>query len=173
MFRSSRYTPWVVVLSIVVPAGIAALYFSETLQGYDTGFLPSIYANINAATALVLVAGFLAIRRKNITLHRNLMFLAILLSATFLVMYVIYHATNESTAYPGEGWRRSVYLFVLLSHILLSVALVPLVLITFVRALSRRFDKHRRIARVTLPIWLYVAISGVVVYLMISPYYPG
>ena len=172
MSLPSRLTPWIAVLSIVVPAAIASLYFSESLQGYDTRFLPPIYAGINAFTALVLIGGFLAIRRKRIVLHHRLMVTAIVLSAIFLVMYVIYHATNESTTYGGEGWMRNVYFIVLISHILLSIIVVPLVLISFVHALSRRYDKHRRIARITLPIWLYVALSGVAVYLMISPYYP-
>ena len=96
---------------------------------------------------------------------------AIGLSVTFLVMYVAYHMTSDSTPYGGQGFIRYVYFFILISHILLSIVIIPLVLISYVRALSQRFDKHRRIARITYPIWLYVAVTGVVVYLMISPYY--
>lgn len=166
-----KFTPWVVVLSILVPGLVAVLYFGNTLKGYDTGFLPPVYATLNGITALILILGFVAIRRHKIVLHHRLMTSAIVLSALFLVLYVIYHSTNESTSFGGEGAIRGIYFFILISHILLSVAVVPLVLITFVRALSRRFDKHRRIARITFPVWLYVAISGVVVYLMISPYY--
>ncbi len=93
------------------------------------------------------------------------------LSAAFLVMYVAYHMTSDSTVYGGEGVVRYVYYFILISHILLSIIIIPLVLISFVRALAGRFDRHRKIARITYPIWLYVAVTGVVVYLMISPYY--
>ena len=96
---------------------------------------------------------------------------AIALSVTFLVMYVAYHMTSESTKFGGDGALRLVYFFILITHILLSVAVIPLVLITYVRALADRFDRHKKIAKITFPIWLYVAVTGVVVYLMISPYY--
>jgi len=92
-------------------------------------------------------------------------------SIAFLFMYIAYHATTASTPYGGEGVLRYIYLFILITHILLSIVVIPLVLISFVRALSERFDKHRKIARIAYPIWLYVAVSGVLVYLMISPYY--
>lgn len=97
---------------------------------------------------------------------------AILVSVLFLLSYVAYHLTTSSTPYGGEGWDRKIYFFILITHIVLSAAIVPMVLITYVRALSEKFDKHKKIARITLPIWLYVTITGVVVYLMISPYYP-
>ena len=96
---------------------------------------------------------------------------AIALSIVFLLMYLAYHMTSDSTPYGGEGAMRTVYFFILITHILLSIAVIPLVLITYVRALAERFDKHKRIAKITFPIWLYVAITGVVVYVMISPYY--
>jgi putative membrane protein len=96
---------------------------------------------------------------------------AITLSVAFLVMYVAYHMTSDSTKFGGEGMIRNVYFFILISHILLSIAVIPLVLITYVRALAERFDRHKKIAKITFPIWLYVAVTGVVVYLMISPYY--
>lgn len=93
------------------------------------------------------------------------------LSVAFLAMYVAYHMTSESTKFGGEGAVKYIYLFILLSHILLSIAIIPLVLVTYVKALAQRFDKHKRIAKITFPIWLYVAVTGVIVYLMISPYY--
>ena len=96
---------------------------------------------------------------------------AIGLSVVFLIMYVAYHMTADSTKFGGEGFVRYVYFFLLISHILLSIAVIPLVLITYVRALAERFDRHKKIARITFPIWLYVAVTGVIVYLMISPYY--
>ena len=104
-------------------------------------------------------------------LHERLMTTAIALSVAFLVMYVAYHMTTDSTKFGGEGSIKMVYFFILISHIILSIAVIPLVLITYVRALAERFDRHKKIAKITFPIWLYVAVTGVVVYLMISPYY--
>ena len=95
----------------------------------------------------------------------------IALSTVFLVMYVAYHMTSDSTTYGGQGFVRYVYFFILITHILLSIVVIPLVLFTFVRALSQNFDRHKKLARVTFPVWLYVAVTGVIVYLMISPYY--
>lgn len=96
---------------------------------------------------------------------------AITLSVLFLVMYVAYHMTSESTVYGGEGAIRYVYYFILITHILLSIIVIPFVLITYVRAISSDFIRHKKIARITFPLWLYVAVTGVIVYLMISPYY--
>ena len=96
---------------------------------------------------------------------------AVALSVVFLVMYVAYHMTTDSTKFGGEGVIKSVYFFILISHILLSIAVIPLVMITYVRALAEKFDRHKKIAKITFPIWLYVAVTGVIVYLMISPYY--
>ena len=100
-----------------------------------------------------------------------LMKTSIFLSLVFLVMYILYHMTTDPTPYGGEGFIRYLYFFILITHITLSVFIVPMVLITYVRAISKMFDKHKKIARITFPIWLYIAVSGVVVYLMISPYY--
>jgi putative membrane protein len=115
----------------------------------------------------------MAIKNKKIALHRRLMTIAIALSVVFLISYILFHAATEPTKFGGEGAVRSIYYFALLTHIVLSAAVVPLVLISYVRALSERFDKHRKIARITLPIWLYVAFTGVLVYLLIAPYYPA
>lgn len=164
------YKKWIIALSVVIPLAVAAL-FTVKVDGYDFSFLPPIYASINALTACLLLVALFAILQKNIVLHKRLMTTCLGLSALFLVMYVIYHITSDTTRYGGEGWMKGVYLFILASHILLSIAVVPLVLITYSRTLTRRFDKHRKIARFTWPIWFYVAVSGVVVYLMISPYY--
>ncbi len=113
----------------------------------------------------------MAIKNQKRALHENLMKICIGLSALFLVMYVIYHMTSDSTTYGGEGWLRNVYFFILITHIVLSVIVVPFVLFTFSRALSGNFERHKALAKFTFPIWLYVAITGVIVYLMISPYY--
>ena len=165
-----KYKPWIVVLSIVIPLAVALL-FSVKIEGYNTSFLPPIYATLNGMTAILLVTAVWAIRNKKQALHQKLMTTAIVFSALFLVLYVIYHATSDSTPYGGQGAIRGIYFVLLISHILLSIGIIPLVLITYVRALSRRFDRHKKIARITFPLWLYVAVSGVLVYIMISPYY--
>lgn len=162
--------PWVIALSILIPLGIIGL-FSVRIEGYDTGFLPPIYATINAITAVILIGAFIAIRNKKIGLHRRLMTTAIVLSALFLVLYMIYHATSESTPFGGEGTIKYVYFGVLISHILLSVVVIPFVLFTYIRAWAGRYDLHKKLARITFPLWLYVALSGVLVYILISPYY--
>ncbi len=165
-----KFKPWVIALSIIIPVAVAAV-FTIKIDGYDTSFLPPIYATTNALTAVFLILGLIAIKKKKKALHQRLMTSAIAMSVLFLALYVVYHATSESTPYGGEGAMRTVYFILLISHILLSIGIIPLVLITYVRALAQRFDKHRKLARITFPIWLYVAVSGVLVYIMISPYY--
>lgn len=166
----SKYKGWIIAVSVVIPIAVALL-FTVSIDGYDTSFLPPVYATMNGLTAVFLIAALIAIKNKKVDLHKKLTTSAIVFSVLFLLMYVVYHATSESTPYGGEGTVRSIYFFLLVSHILLSLVVIPLVLITYVRALSGNFERHRKIARVTFPVWLYVAITGVVVYLMISPYY--
>jgi putative membrane protein len=165
------YRGWVIGLSLFLLGAVAFLYLGPNLFQLDIhrGTLPRINAFINGSTALVLIAAWAAILRRNIELHRRLMWSAIGLSALFLVFYVVQHSSFPSA--PYEGGQRGVYLFILLTHIVLAAAIVPLVLITLTRALAMRYDRHRRIARWTLPLWLYVSITGVVVYLMVAPYY--
>lgn len=170
-----KFSKYIVLVSILIPV-VVAILFNVKLKdlGYDVEplpWLPPIYATINGITAVVLVAGVLAIKNGNKLLHQRLMTAAIALSLAFLVMYVAYHMTTDSTKFGGEGSIRMVYFFILISHIVLSIAVIPLVLITYVRALAEKFDKHKKIAKITFPIWLYVAVTGVIVYLMISPYY--
>lgn len=184
-----RFRFSIILVSIVIPVVVAVL-FSVKLKDFGIeveplSFLPPIYASTNGLTALLLILGVTAIRKGNRKVHEALMTSAIACSVMFLVMYVAYHMTADSTVFgdidgnkildatekTNTGSMRSVYLFILLSHIVLSIAIIPLVLITYVRALAMRFDRHKKIAKVTFPLWLYVAITGVVVYLMISPYY--
>jgi putative membrane protein len=169
----TKYNKLITVLSVVIPLAVAALFgVSFKKLGIDVEpftFLPPIYASINALTAVLLVVAVIAVKNGNRKLHENLMKLAIACSVAFLLMYVAYHMSSESTKYLGE--YKMVYYFILISHILLSIAIIPLVLITYVKALAQRFDKHKKIAKITFPIWLYVAVTGVIVYLMISPYY--
>lgn len=170
MNQPEPYRKLIIVISILVPV-VVAILFRVKIDGYDFSFLPPVYASINALTGILLVGAFVAIRRNNRRVHERLMKICIGLSAVFLIMYVIYHMTSESTPYGGEGFLRIVYFFILITHIILSIVVIPLVLFTFGRALSGNFERHKKLARYTFPLWLYVAISGVIVYLMISPYY--
>jgi putative membrane protein len=164
------YRKLIVALSISIPV-LVAILFRVQIPGYDFSFLPPIYATINGVTAVLLFIAVQSIKAGKQKRHEDIMKTCIGLSASFLVMYVVYHMTSEPTPYGGEGAFKYVYYVILISHILLSVAITPLVLFTFSRALSRNFERHRRLAKFTYPIWLYVAVTGVVVYLMISPYY--
>ncbi len=171
----TKYNKWIVVLSVAIPL-VVALLFGINLRkmGYDVQpltFLPPIYATINGVTAVLLLLAVNAVKNGKVKLHENLMKTAIGCSIAFLAMYVAYHMTSDSTKFGGEGIIKYVYYFILVTHIMLSIAIIPLVLITYVRALAQVFDKHKKIAKITYPIWLYVAVTGVVVYLMIAPYY--
>ena len=163
-----KYNKLIVALSIIIPVAVAAL-FGIKIDIELPIFLPPIYATINGITALVLIFAVFQIKKGNRKFHERLMKFAIILSVLFLIMYILYHMTSDSTNYQGE--YRSIYFFILLSHIILSVAVIPFVLITYVRAITNNFVKHKKIAKITFPLWLYVAVSGVVVYIMISPYY--
>jgi putative membrane protein len=168
--KQEPYKKLIIALSIIIPISVAAL-FGIKIEGYDFTFLPPIYATINGLTAVVLVAAVVAVKNGKRKLHENLIKVCMGLSALFLMMYIVYHITSESTRFGGEGWIRGVYFFILISHILLSVAVIPFVLFTYARALAGNFSRHKKLAKYTFPLWLYVAVSGVLVYLMISPYY--
>lgn len=170
-----KFSKFIVVVSILIPV-VVAILFNVKLKDLGVNveplsFLPPIYATTNGITAIVLIAAVIAIKKGNRKLHERLMTAAIALSVAFLVMYVAYHMTSDSTKFGGEGAIRTVYFLILITHIFLSIVIIPLVLITYVRALASKFDKHKKIAKITFPIWLYVAVTGVIVYLMISPYY--
>ena len=167
---SKKYNIYIVILSITIPI-VVALMFSVKLDVELPIFLPPIYAAINAITGVLLLIAVWAIKNKNRILHERLMKTAILCSIVFLVMYLAYHMTSDSTKFGGEGAIKYIYLFILLTHILLSIVVIPFVLLTYVRAITNDFEKHKRIAKITFPLWLYVAVSGVVVYVLISPYY--
>jgi putative membrane protein len=170
-----KYNTWIIILSIAIPIVVAILFKVKLKDfGFDVkplSFLPPIYATINGITALVLLLAVVSIKKGNRKLHETLMKTAISLSVLFLAMYVAYHMTSESTKYGGEGVSRLVYFIILISHISLSIIVIPLVLVSYVFAIFGKFDKHKKIVKFTFPIWLYVAFTGVIVYLMISPYY--
>ncbi|WP_396181644.1 DUF420 domain-containing protein [Flavobacterium sp.] len=185
----TKYNKLITAVSIIIPIAVAALFGVNLRKlGYDVeplNFLPPIYATINGITAVLLVVAVLAIKNGKRKLHEYLMKTAIACSLAFLLMYVAYHMTSISAVFGDTnhnsileeservaiGFERINYLFILITHISLSVIIIPLVLITYVRALSKRFDKHKKLAKITFPIWLYVAVTGVVVYVMIAPYY--
>lgn len=176
----------IIALSIIIPLAVAAL-FKVKIEGYDLHFLPSIYAGINGATAILLVVALIAVKQKKISLHEGIIKICMALSVLFLLCYIAYHMTSDPTLYGdlnanGEldqyelttisAASKIVYYFVLITHIILSVAVVPMVLFSYLYAWEGKYDKHRKWTKITWPLWFYVAASGVVVYLMISPYYP-
>ncbi len=168
--KTEPYKKLIVVLSVVIPIAVAAL-FGVKIPGYDFSFLPPIYATINGVTAVLLVVSYISIKNGNRARHELVNKICLLLSGLFLVMYVLYHITSETTTYGGVGFIRYLYFFILVTHIILSITVIPFVLFTFSRALAGNFERHKRLAKFTFPLWLYVAVTGVVVYLMISPYY--
>ncbi len=175
MTLSPRAANWLIgVLSVAVPGIVALLlYLPKGELGFSVRALPGVNAVINGTVAVLLSLGVIFIRRGQIAAHRACMLSALGLSVLFLLSYVTYHYAAEETRFGGTGWVRPVYFFILITHIVLAAAVVPLALFTVLRAWQQRFDQHRRIARITFPIWWYVSVTGVIVYLMISPYYPA
>lgn len=169
--KEKQFNRWITLISIVIPVVVALLFGLRIPNVEPLSFLPPVYAGINGLTALLLLCALWAIKNGRQRLHQRLMTSCIFLSLLFLLMYVAYHMTSDSTPFGGEGLLRTVYFFILISHILLSVAVIPLVLKTYAKAYLKDFEGHRKLARITFPVWLYVALSGVVVYVLISPYY--
>ena len=194
MIKENKYGIWIKIISVIIPAVVALLLFLKwngdklvfdlRSPNFDPiilienlpiakplYFLPPIYAVINLVTAILLVLALFAIKVKKIQIHQRLMQTCIALSLIFLVMYIAYHITTDPTTFKGTGYIKALYFFVLISHIILSIILIPLVLISYVRAFQMEFPEHKKISKITFPIWLYVAVTGVIVYIMISPYY--
>ncbi|APG65547.1 hypothetical protein LPB136_09325 [Tenacibaculum todarodis] len=169
--QEKKYKKIITILSIAIPVAVAALFVIKIPNVEPLRFLPPIYASINALTAVLLVTAVVAIKKGNKKLHEQLNTTAIICSVLFLVLYVAYHMTSDSTKFGGEGIVKYIYYFILFTHILLSIIIIPFVLITFMRARLGNFPEHKKIAKITFPLWLYVAVTGVIVYLMISPYY--
>lgn len=169
--KERKFNRIITIISILVPLVVAVLFGVKIPNSEPLGFLPPIYAAINGLTAVLLISAVWAIKNGKRGLHQNLMTVCIVLSVVFLLMYIAYHMTADSTSYGGIGAIKYVYYFILVSHIILSIVIIPLVLRTYARAYLKDFIRHRQLARITFPIWLYVAVTGVIVYLMISPYY--
>tara|TARA_B100000795_G_C22729938_1_gene410950 strand:+ start:637 stop:1179 length:543 start_codon:yes stop_codon:yes gene_type:complete len=173
--KEKKYKKAITVLSIIIPLAVATLFGINLRKlGFNVSplsFLPPIYASINGLTAILLIASVIAIKNGKRILHEKLNTLAVICSVLFLVMYVSYHMTSDSTTFGGEGVIKYFYYFILITHIILSIVVIPFVLITLMRAKLGKFAEHKKIAKITFPIWLYVAVTGVIVFLMISPYY--
>ncbi|TAE74474.1 MAG: DUF420 domain-containing protein [Bacteroidetes bacterium] len=170
------YLRIITIISVLIPLVVTILFFGLSksftkINGLDVSILPHLNAILNASTFACLVFGGLAIRQKNIKWHRILMMSAFVLSSIFLVSYVIYHNNAEHTKFGGEGIIKIVYLFILITHIILATLVVPLVLTAIYFAWTNQIERHKKIVKWTYPIWTYVASTGVIVYLMISPYY--
>jgi putative membrane protein len=172
--KQRNYTPWVVFLSILINAIVVLLIFMPKYEGLDhldLTILPMMNAIFNSFTTVFLLAALFFIRQKNVKMHRRFIFAAFTSTALFLITYLTYHSLAESTHFGGEGFIKYVYYFVLITHIVLAAVIVPLALLTLARGLNMQVEKHRKIARWTMPLWLYVSITGVLVYILISPYY--
>lgn len=165
------YNALILTASFLIPIVVAILFRVRIPNVAPLDMLPPIYATINGLTAILLLIALNQIKKGNRIAHERLMKINIFLSLLFLVMYIAYHITSNPTPYGGEGIIRYVYYVILISHIFLSVVLIPLVLFSYKHAALRNFEAHKRISRITFPIWLYVTTTGVIVYLMISPYY--
>ena len=172
--KELNYTPIVVLLSIVINAIVAVLFFMPKYGGelsFDITILPMLNAILNSFTFIFLCAALFMVKQKNIKMHRRFIYGAFTTTGLFLISYLTYHFLAESTSYGGEGPLKYIYYFILLTHIVLAAVIVPLALISFFRGLAMQVEKHRNIARWTMPLWLYVSLTGVLVYIMISPYY--
>ena len=157
-------------VSIVIPIAVAIL-FTVKIEGVDLGFLPPIYTSLNALTAIGLIVAIVAIKRKNRKLHQRVIQVCLIFSILFLLLYVLYHMTSDTTPYGGEGILKMIYFFLLISHILLSMVVIPIVLFAYLFAWQGDFVRHKKWTKFAFPLWLYVAVTGVLVYVMISPYY--
>jgi len=174
--KDNLFVPLIISLSIIVPIAVALLMiFPDVLfiesENIDFSSLPFFHAILNGCTAILLTTGFFWIKNKNTKAHKISMLTAFILSSIFLISYVVSKLTNAPTPYGGEGMIRYIYFFILISHILLSVPVLPLALFSIYRGLTGEVNKHKKIVKWTFPVWIYVAITGVLVYVFMTPYY--
>ena len=160
---------WAITAIVLLLVGMMRRVRIET--EIDFTFLPALYSTLNALTALLLLFAFYFIKNKQVEKHRKTMYVAISTSILFLLGYVVYHFTTEETKFGGEGTLRSVYFFLLITHLVLAAVIFPFILFTFIRAYTNQFDRHRKMARWVYWVWLYVAVTGPVLYFMLKPYY--
>jgi putative membrane protein len=173
--RDRWFLPAIGLVSLLVLVGVGFILLGRGARAegeYSLSRLPAVNAFLNGTSAVLLSMGYVCIRRRRVTGHKICMSTAFAVSCLFLISYLIHHYQAGSVPFSGQGWIRPVYFSLLISHVILAALVVPLALTTLYRAVSARFDKHVRIARWTLPIWLYVSVSGVVVYVMLYRLYP-
>ena len=174
--KDSFFVPLIISLSIIIPIAVALLMlFPDVLHiesaSFDFSSLPFFHAILNGCAAILLFTGFILIKNKNAKAHKISMLTAFVLSSIFLVSYVISKLTNAPVPFGGEGIMRYIYFFVLISHIILSIVVLPLALFSIYRGMTGEISKHKKIVKWTLPIWLYVTFTGVLVYIFMAPYY--
>ncbi|WP_413379984.1 DUF420 domain-containing protein [Alkalihalobacillus sp. 1P02AB] len=173
-FKKRNYKPWIIAITIIVNGLVMVLSGMPGYENFDlfnVHVLPMMNAIFNSFTFVFLLIAFIMILKKNVKWHRRFIYAAFSSTALFLVTYVSYHFLSPSTSYGGSGWMAGTYYFILITHIVLAAVIVPLALITVTRAWNMENERHKKIARWTMPLWLYVSLTGVLVYLMISPYY--
>ena len=174
--KDSFFVPLIISLSIIIPIAVALLMlfpdvFHIESESFDFSSLPFFHAVLNGSTAILLFTGFILIKKTNKKAHRIAMTAAFILSSVFLISYVVSKLTNDPVPFGGEGIMRYIYFFVLISHIVLSIPVLPLALFSIYRGMTGEISEHKRIVKWTFPIWMYVAITGVMVYLFMTPYY--
>ncbi len=173
LFKKLKTVAWVltaVVLILVVM--MRSPYKIPLPEGWSMSFLPPIHAVINTMVSIFLIGAIVAVKLGRIRLHRGCIIAAMVLSVGFLLCYVAYHFTTVETRYGGEGWMKFAYFFLLITHIVAAAVSLPAILLTFISAWTNRFKAHRSLARWVFPLWLYVAVTGPICYLMLRPYYP-
>ncbi len=169
--KTLRIWAWVITVAVLFLVGLMRQVKIPLPEGVSFSFLPPIHASLNALTAVVLIFAFRFIKQKKVEQHRKSIYLAFALSVGFLLSYVLYHFTTPETLYGGEGFMRTLYFILLISHIVLAAGIFPFILFTFIRAYTNQIDQHKKMARWVFPFWLYVAITGPICYLMLLPYY--
>lgn len=164
----------IILISVAVPLVVAFLFYGPALDlevSVDLSFFPKFHATLNSIASIALLLGGGFIWKKKIVAHQVSMLLAFCVSTIFLLSYVFYHSISTPTIFGGEGIIKIIYYFILITHIFLAAIVLPFILFTFYRALTNSFEQHKKIARITYPLWLYVTVTGVLVYFLISPYY--
>lgn len=170
------FIPLIIALSVIIPLAVALMFAMPDSMKLEIGFvntrsLPFFHAVLNASTAILLIVGFILIKQKKIALHKIAMFSAFVLSAVFLISYVLTHISTPDAKFGGEGAIRYLYFFILITHIALSVPVLPLAMFAIYRGWTGNIAKHKKVVRYTFPVWLYVAVTGVLVYIFMAPYY--
>ena len=159
------------IVSVVVVLLVVLMRRIKLDLGIDFTFLPPVYSILNGITAVVLCIALYQVKQKNIVAHKRFMNLAVICSTLFLLCYVLYHITTPETKYGGEGTIRYVYFFLLITHIILAAVILPFILFTYIRAYTNQIAAHKKMAKWVFPLWLYVAATGPILYLMLMPYY--